>query len=100
MISQERLFKILISPHISEKSSILMEKFNTVVLKVANNATKHEIKYAVQKLFEIQVDAIKTLKIKGKTKRQSNKIIYRSNWKKAYIKVKHGQNLDFISPIE
>lgn len=100
MISQERLFKILISPHISEKSSISTEKFNTVVMKVANNATKYEIKYAVQKLFSIKVDTIKTLQIKGKTKRKSNKIIHRINWKKAYIKVKKGQNLDFISPIE
>jgi len=66
MISEERLFKILLSPHVSEKSSISMEKFNTVVLKVLNNATKYEIKCAIKKIFNVEVDSIKTLKVKGK----------------------------------
>lgn len=66
MISEERLLKILLSPHVSEKSSISIEKFNTVVLKVLNNATKYEIKCAVKKIFNIEVDSINTLKIKGK----------------------------------
>ncbi|QCI18473.1 MAG: 50S ribosomal protein L23 [Buchnera aphidicola (Aphis urticata)] len=100
MISEERLFKILLSPHISEKSSILMEKFNTVVLKVLKNSTKYEIKSAVQKLFNIQVDSVKTVYVQGKKKRQSNRVVFRKDWKKAYIKVKKGQNLDFISNIE
>ncbi|CAL4326574.1 50S ribosomal protein L23 [Buchnera aphidicola] len=96
MISEERLLKILLAPHVSEKASISIEKFNTVVLKVLNNSTKYEIKCAVKKIFNIEVESIKTLKIKGKVKRQSNRIIQKSNWKKAYIKVKKGYNLDFI----
>ena len=100
MISEERLLKILLSPHISEKSSILMEKFNTVVLKVLKSSTKYEIKSAVQKLFDIQVESVKTVRVQGKKKRQSNRIVFRSDWKKAYIKVKKGQNLDFMSNIE
>ncbi|ANZ22706.1 50S ribosomal protein L23 [Buchnera aphidicola (Diuraphis noxia)] len=96
MISKERLFTILRSPHISEKSSISTEKFNTVVLKVLYNATKYEIKYAVKKIFNVEIESVKTLRIKGKKKRQSNRIIQKSNWKKAYIKVKKGYNLDFI----
>ncbi|WP_295164107.1 50S ribosomal protein L23 [uncultured Buchnera sp.] len=100
MISEERLLKILLSPHISEKSSISMEKFNTVVLKVSRNATKNEIKSAVQNLFNIEVDSVKTICVKGKKKRQSNRVVYRSDWKKAYIKVKKGQNLDFMGHIE
>ncbi|ALD15446.1 50S ribosomal protein L23 [Buchnera aphidicola (Aphis glycines)] len=100
MIPEERLLKILLSPHISEKSSILIEKCNTVVLKVLKSSTKYEIKSAVQKLFNIQVDSVKTLRIQGKKKRQSNRIVFRKDWKKAYIKVKKGQNLDFISNIE
>ncbi|QCI25140.1 50S ribosomal protein L23 [Buchnera aphidicola (Rhopalosiphum padi)] len=100
MISEERLLKILLSPHISEKSSISMEKFNTVVLKVSRNATKNEIKFAVQNLFNIEVDSVKTVYVKGKKKRQSNRVIHRSDWKKAYIKVKKGQNLDFMGNIE
>jgi large subunit ribosomal protein L23 len=100
MISEERLLKILLSPHVSEKSSISIEKFNTVVLKVLNNATKYEIKCAVKKIFNVEVDSIKTLKVKGKKKRQSNRIVQKSNWKKAYIKVKKGYNLDFIGNTE
>ncbi|QFQ32324.1 50S ribosomal protein L23 [Buchnera aphidicola] len=100
MISEERLLKILLSPHISEKSSILMEKFNTVVLKVLKSSTKYEIKSAVEKLFNIQVDSVKTLRVQGKRKRHSNRVVFRKDWKKAYIKVKKGQNLDFISNIE
>lgn len=97
MISEERLFKILISPHISEKSSLSIEKFNTIVLKVLKNSTKYEIKCAIKKIFNVEVDSIKTLKIKGKKKRQSNRVIQRSDWKKAYIKIKKGYNLDFMS---
>ncbi|WAI11701.1 MAG: 50S ribosomal protein L23 [Buchnera aphidicola (Macrosiphum albifrons)] len=100
MISEERLLKILVSPHVSEKSSVSIEKFNTVVLKVLNNATKYEIKYAVKKIFDVEVESIKTLKVKGKKKRQSNRIIQKCNWKKAYIKVKKGYNLDFIGNAE
>lgn len=100
MISEERLLKILLSPHISEKSSISIEKFNTVVLKVSNDSTKYEIKCAVKKIFNVEVDSIKTLKVKGKKKRQSNRTVQRSSWKKAYIKVKKGHNLDFIGNIE
>jgi large subunit ribosomal protein L23 len=100
MISEERLLKVLLSPIVSEKSSILMEKFNTVVLKVSRNSTKNEIKCAVKNLFNIEVDTVKTVYVKGKKKRQSNRIIRRKDWKKAYIKVKKGQNLDFMSNIK
>lgn len=100
MIPEERLLKILLSPHVSEKSSISSEQFNTIVLKVANNASKYEIKCAVKKIFNVSVESVNTLKIKGKKKRQSNRIVQRSNWKKAYIKVQKGQNLDFIGNIE
>lgn len=100
MTFEERLLKVLISPHISEKSSTSMEKCNTVVLKVSKKSTKHEIKCAVQKLFNIEVDTVRTVYVKGKKKRQSNRIISRKDWKKAYIKVKKDQNLDFMGNIE
>ncbi|MDE5285237.1 MAG: 50S ribosomal protein L23, partial [Buchnera aphidicola] len=60
----------------------------------------YEIKYAVQKIFEIKIDRVTTVNVKGKKKRQSNRIFYRNNWKKAYIKVQKGQNLDFIGNVE
>ncbi|QCI21799.1 50S ribosomal protein L23 [Buchnera aphidicola (Hyadaphis tataricae)] len=100
MILEERLLKILLAPHVSEKSSISAEKRNTIVLKVLKNATKYEIKCAVKKIFDVEVDNVKTLKVKGKKKRQSNRIVQKSDWKKAYIKIKKGYNLDFIGNIE
>nr|7ZQ5_t Chain t, 50S ribosomal protein L23 [Escherichia coli] len=93
MIREERLLKVLRAPHVSEKASTAMEKSNTIVLKVAKDATKAEIKAAVQKLFEVEVEVVNTLVVKGKVKR-------RSDWKKAYVTLKEGQNLDFVGGAE
>nr|6FU8_C Chain C, 50S ribosomal protein L23 [Escherichia coli O157:H7] len=82
MIREERLLKVLRAPHVSEKASTAMEKSNTIVLKVAKDATKAEIKAAVQKLFEVEVEVVNTLVVKR-----------RSDWKKAYVTLKEGQNL-------
>lgn len=66
MIREERLLKVLRAPHVSEKASTAMEKTNTIVLKVAKDATKAEIKAAVQKLFEVEVEVVNTWSLKGK----------------------------------
>ncbi|MGP1956294.1 MAG: 50S ribosomal protein L23 [Arsenophonus sp. NC-PE1-MAG3] len=96
MIYEERLLKVLHEPHISEKASTIMEKSNTIVLKVAKDATKSEIKATVQKLFEVEVNGVNTLLVKGKIKRHAQRIGHRSDWKKAYVALKKGQSLDFI----
>ncbi|KYP97625.1 50S ribosomal protein L23 [Sodalis-like endosymbiont of Proechinophthirus fluctus] len=96
MICEERLLKVLRAPHVSEKASTEMEKHNTIVLKVAKDATKSEIKAAVYKLFEVEVSDVRTLVIKGKMKRHRQCIGRRSDWKKAYVTLKEGQNLDLI----
>ena len=70
MIREERLLKVLRAPHVSEKASTAMEKSNTIVLKVAKDATKAEIKAAVQKLFEVEVEVVNTLVVKDVYKRQ------------------------------
>ncbi|CEC53170.1 50S ribosomal protein L23 [Klebsiella pneumoniae] len=98
MIREERLLKVLRAPHVSEKASTAMEKTNTIVLKVAKDATKAEIKAAVQKLFEVEV--VNTLVVKGKVKRHGQRIGRRSDWKKAYVTLKEGQNLDFVGGAE
>ena len=98
MIREERLLKVLRAPHVSEKASAAMEKTNTIVLKVAKDATKAEIKAAVQKLFEVEV--VNTLVVKGKVKRHGQRIGRRSDWKKAYVTLKEGQNLDFVGGAE
>ncbi|CUX96192.1 50S ribosomal protein L23 [Candidatus Gullanella endobia] len=100
MIREERLLKILHKSHTSEKASTAIEKYNTIVLKVTKNATKSEIKTAVYKLFEVEVNNICTLIVKGKTKCHRQHIGRRSDWKKAYITLKEGQNLDFMRGTE
>ena len=100
MIREERLLKVLRAPHVFEKASAAMEKNNTIVLKVALDATKAEIKAAVKKLFEVEVEDVNTLLVKGKSKRHGQRVGRRSDWKKAYVTLKEGQNLDFISGAE
>lgn len=83
MIREERLLKVLKAPHISEKSTMVAEKLNTIVFKVATDATKAEIKAAVEKLFEVKVEAVRTLNVVGKTKRTGSRMGRRSDWKKS-----------------
>lgn len=100
MIREQRLLSVLRAPHVSEKASTAMEKNNTLVLKVAKDATKLEIKAAVQKLFEVEVQDVNTLVMKGKVKRHGQRIGRRSDWKKAYVTLKEGQNLDLAGSVE
>ena len=96
-MSQERLLSVLRAPHISEKATNNAEKSNTVVLKVALDANKAA---AVAQLFEVKVDSVRTVVVKGKTKRRGNKMGRRSDWKKAYVTLAEGQNLDFVDSAE
>jgi len=94
-MNRERIFKVLLGPHVSEKSTVLAEANNQVVLKVATDATKREIKAAVEQLFEVQVIGVRVVNIKGKTKRTKHGIGHRSDWKKAYVSLSEGQGIDF-----
>ena len=96
MIREERLLKVLKAPHISEKSTMVAEKLNTIVFKVATDATKAEIKAAVEKLFEVKVEAVRTLNVMGKIKRTGARVGKRSDWKKAYVTLVPGQDIDFM----
>ncbi|WP_341502818.1 50S ribosomal protein L23 [Gallaecimonas sp. GXIMD4217] len=100
MIREERILKVVLAPHVSEKSTMVAEKANTVVFKVATDATKAEVKAAVEKLFEVEVDTVRTLNMKGKTKRHGARIGRRSDWKKAYVTLKAGQDIDFAGGAE
>lgn len=100
MIREERLLKVLRAPHVSEKASTSMEKNNTLVLKVTKDATKKEIKAAVEQLFEVKVDDVNTLIVKGKVKRRGQQIGRRSDWKKAYVTLAEGQSLDLAGVAE
>lgn len=96
MISQERILKVLKAPHISEKSTMAAENSNTIVFKVATDATKAEIKAAVAQLFEVEVTNVRTVNVKGKTKRHGARTGRRSDWKKAYVTLAEGADIDFV----
>jgi large subunit ribosomal protein L23 len=98
-MSQERIFQVLKAPHISEKAAIVSELSNQVVFKVAREATKPEIKKAVEKLFDVKVKSVQTLNVKGKVKRNRYGSVSKPNWKKAYVTLEAGQEIDFASAV-
>lgn len=101
MIYIEHLLKIIRIPHISEKTSIKLEKFNTIVLKVSKYATKMDIKNAVCILFSVEVIKVNVLITSRKSKRlKNNSIGYRCNWKKAYVFLKPGSKIDLTNKIK
>jgi len=99
-MKEERLLKVLLAPHVSEKSTLAAEASNTVVFKVAKDSNKAEIKAAVEKLFEVEVEGVRTVNVKGKAKRHGQSFGKRSDWKKAYVVLKEGQDIDFVGGAE
>ncbi len=99
-MNQERVFKVLLGPHISEKATMLADSQKQFVFKVATDATKLEIKKAIEQLFEVKVRSVSTLNVQGKTKRTARGLGKRNDWKKAYIALQPGQDLDFSSSAE
>jgi large subunit ribosomal protein L23 len=90
---QERLMTVIRGPHLSEKAHMAAEK-NQVVLKVRTDATKTEIKQAVEFMFEVKVDNVQVVNVKGKTKRFGQIKGRRSDWKKAYVRLAEGSSLE------
>ena len=95
-MNKERLMKILLEPRVTEKTAIVGDKFRQFVFKVVKDASKPEIKQAVELLFEVEVDSVQVLNVKGKTKRFQQTLGKRSDWKKAYVKLKPGFDIDFM----
>ena len=94
-MNQERIFQILVGPHVSEKAAIVAEQSNQYVFKVAVDATKAEVKKSVEQLFKVKVNAVRTLKVKGKVKRNKFGFSTKPTWKKAYVRLEQGQDIDF-----
>jgi large subunit ribosomal protein L23 len=84
---------VIRGPHLSEKSHMAAEK-NQVVLKVRTDATKKEVKQAVELLFEVKVETVQVVNVKGKTKRFQQSRGRRSDWKKAYVKLAEGSSVE------
>lgn len=94
-MNPERVYKVLLGPHVSEKAALSAEAGNQVVFKVSCDATKLEIKKAVEKLFDVKVVNVRTLNVKGKVKRNRFGEVRKPTWKKAYVRLEQGQDIDF-----
>jgi large subunit ribosomal protein L23 len=95
--SQERLMKVLVAPQISEKATFVADKNEQVVFRVATDATKPEIKAAVEMMFKVNVNSVQVANVKGKVKRTGRFVGRRNNWKKAYVCLAAGQEINFAA---
>lgn len=94
---EERLMQVLLAPQISEKATFIAEKNEQVVFRVASDATKPEVKAAVELLFKVEVKAVQVSNVKGKEKRFGKMMGRRKGWKKAYVCLKPGQEINFAA---
>jgi large subunit ribosomal protein L23 len=93
---EERLMRVLLGPHVSEKTTVAADKLNQVVFKVTRDATKRDIRKAVEKLFKVKVENVTVVNVNGKTKRFGRVEGRRSDWKKAYVRLAPGNDIDFV----
>ena len=96
-MNDERLMRVLIAPHVSEKSTRVADSSNQVVFKVLPDARKPEIKRAVEKLFNVEVEHVRVINYRGKIKGFQRNVGKRPNWKKAYVRLKEGHDIDFLT---
>jgi large subunit ribosomal protein L23 len=90
------IYSIIKKPHVTEKTSLGSDTSNTVSIVVDRDANKIEIKQAVETLFKVKVDGVRTVNVAGKVKRVGKNFGKRSNWKKAYVTLQKGQSIDFF----
>ena len=96
-MNNERLMKILLSPLVSEKSTVVADANGQFTFRVKTDATKREIARAVEKLFNVEVERVQVVNVKGKKKRFGAILGRRSDWKKAYVRLKAGNEIDFTA---
>ena len=94
-MNPERILMILKEPHTSEKTTVMADKFKQFTFKVLKNATKPEIKQAVEQMFKVKVSSVSVLNVKGKKKRFKQLNGQRSDWKKAFVTLCPGSDIDF-----
>lgn len=93
---QQRLMSVIVGPHVSEKTTAAADANNQVVFKVRPDATKKEIKQAVELLFEVKVGNVTVANMQGKIKRHGQTKGRLASWKKAYVRLAPGSNIDFM----
>lgn len=96
-LNSERLMQVLIAPQVSEKSTFVGEKNNQVIFRVMPDATKPEIKAAVELMFKVEVASVQTSNVKGKERRFGRFVGRRRNWKKAFVSLKPGQEINLAA---
>lgn len=94
---QDRLLQVILAPQITEKATHIADKNQQVAFKVRTDATKPEIKAAVELMFKVEVQGVTVANVKGKTKRAGRRIGQRKDWKKAYVSLKPGQEINFAA---
>ena len=94
-LSKDELYQVLIAPVVTEKSTRAAEEDGQAVFHVASTATRHDVKAAVEQAFDVEVETVRILNVKGKTKRFGRTLGKRSDRKKAYIRLKEGSDIDF-----
>lgn len=95
-LNNEKLMSVLVGPHLSEKGSRLAEKLKQFVFKVRRDAGKSEVKRAVELMFDVKVTAVQVVNVMGKAKRFGRSPGHRQDWKKAYVTLAEGQDIDFL----
>ena len=95
-MNEQRLMQVLLAPQISEKATYVADKNQQVIFRVASDATKPEVKAAVELLFKVSVESVQIANIKGKQKRFGRFVGSRKGWKKAFVCLKPGQEINFV----
>lgn len=94
--NQERLMTVLLGPHLSEKTTRVGEANNQVVFRVRRDSTKQEVRRAVELLFDVKVESVQIVNLRGKVKRFGQTLGRRKDWKKAYVTLAEGSDIDFL----
>ena len=91
----DKSLQSVLAPHVTEKATMVADKLNQIIFKVRKNATKIQVKEAIELMFKVDVTAVNLLNVKGKTKRASrNSMGKRADWKKAYVSIQAGQEIN------
>ena len=95
-MNQERIMKVLIAPIVSEKSTRLADEYRQFVFKVVTDASKPDVRKAVELMFDVKVEAVQIANVRGKTKRFGQSTGKRPDWKKAFVTLAEGHDINFM----
>jgi large subunit ribosomal protein L23 len=96
-MKQDRLLQLILAPQITEKATHIADKHQQIAFKVRTDATKPEIKAAVELVFKVEVEGVTVVNVQGKSKRAGRVMGRRKDWKKAYVSLKPGQEINFAA---